>query len=388
MSNKPKDTEAIDAASSAKLLPSLSVDQEQVQRSYNVLPYGPAVGLIQDVLKAGDVAALALIEARHPQITHGAETLVSTSGNKVRITRKTNNVELTLQYTNFAAISGGSNKAAKKMLIFILQEINRQGIVTRSGDLIREVLSFPVKKLVECGMYADMKGARRGFDSAIDGLKGDIQGLIKVKGKERTSTGKSSLTLFPTLSREDGNCIVRLNPDINWEAIAPFYTIIPTYAYKLSNRAFDLLIYICTQARQRVDEINAQGSFCLSLRSVQYALNLPDETKTKNPGEYIKKPIKETVEEILRENDIAKNEGNFNITLVPEGIEGKRISNYLNDGKLQITMQGAYYAYFEDIFKTKSKIIDDKKQRAERIVEQAQIRALERSMENEPKGDT
>ena len=93
MSNKPKDTEAIDAASSAKLLPSLSVDQEQVQRSYNVLPYGPAVGLIQDVLKAGDVAALALIEARHPQITHGAETLVSTSGNKVRITRKTNNVE-------------------------------------------------------------------------------------------------------------------------------------------------------------------------------------------------------------------------------------------------------------------------------------------------------
>ena len=107
-----------------------------------------------------------------------------------------------------------------------------------------------------------------------------------------------------------------------------------------------------------------------------------------NPGEYIKKPIKETVEEILRENDIAKNEGNFNITLVPEGIEGKRISNYLNDGKLQITMQGAYYAYFEDIFKTKSKIIDDKKQRTERIIEQAQIRALEKSMENEPKGDT
>lgn len=388
MSNKPKDTEAIDAASSAKLLPSLSVDQEQVQRSYNVLPYGPAVGLINDVLKAGDAEALALIETRHPQITHGAETSVMVSGGKVRIVRKTNNVELTLQYNNFAAITGGSNKAAKKMLIFILQEINRQGIVTKGGTLIREVLTFPVKKLVECGMYADMKGARRGFDSAIDGLKGDIQGLIKVKGKDRTSTGKSSLTLFPTLSREDGNCIVRLNPDINWEAIAPFYTIIPTYAYKLNNRAFDLLIYICTQARQKIDEISEQGEFCLSLRSVQYALSLPDETKTKNPKIEIKKPIKDAVDEIMMENELAKNEGNFSIKLVPEGIEGKRIGNYLNEGKLRITIQGSYHDYFEDIFKTKAKIIETQRQRKERIAEQVQIRAIEKAMAEEPKGDT
>ena len=388
MSNKPKDTEAIDAASSAKLLPSLSVDQEQVQRSYNVLPYGPAIGLINDVLKAGTPEALALLEERHPRITHGAETSVMVSGGKIKIYRKTNNTEMTLQFPDFTTLMSGSNKPAKKILFFILQEANRQGIISRSGALIHDVLMFPLKKLVECGMYADMKGARRGFDSAIDGLKGDIQGLFKHKGKERTSTGKASMILFPTISREDGNCIIRFNPDANWEVIAPYYTIIPTFAFKLNNRAFDLLIYICVQARMRTDEISNQGNYSLTLRSVQYALNLPDETKTKNPKIEIKQPIRDAVDEIMRENALARNEGNFSLSLVPEGIESKKIGHYLNEGKLLITMQGAYHKYFEELFKTKAKIIDDKKQRTERIIEQAQIRALEKSMENEPKGDT
>ena len=282
----------------------------------------------------------------------------------------------------------GSNKPAKKILFFILQEANRQGIISRSGALIHDVLMFPLKKLVECGMYADMKGARRGFDSAIDGLKGDIQWLFKHKGKERTSTGKASMTLFPTISREDGNCIIRFNPDANWEVIAPYYTIIPTFAFKLNNRAFDLLIYICVQARMRTDEISNQGNYSLTLRSVQYALNLPDETKTKNPKIEIKQPIRDAVDEIMRENALARNEGNFSLSLVPEGIESKKIGHYLNEGKLLITMQGAYHKYFEELFKTKTKIIDDKKQRTERIIEQAQIRALEKSMGNEPKGDT
>ena len=366
----------VEPSSAAKLQPSLSSEQDQAQHSYNVISYGPVVNLIEDALKGGDVEGLSLLEARHSLITHGATTKVSQSKDgRIRIVRTTNGAEITLQFSNFAALKG-SNKAAKKMLIFILQEINRQGIVTREGSLIREVLTFPIKKLVECGMYSVERSARKGFDDAIEGLKGDIQGLIKIKGKERTSTGKTSLTLFPTLSREDGLCSVRLNPDINWETIVHYYTIIPTYAYKLSNRAFDLLIYVCAQARQRTDEISQKQSFMLSLRSVQYALSLPDEAKTKNPKKDIKQPIEDSIDEIMRENDQAKNEGNFSLSLYPDGIEKKRIVNYLNEGKLHVTIQGAYFDYFEGIFKARTKRIDNNRQRQERIAEEVQIRKL------------
>lgn len=369
----PIQPDSIETVSASKLQPSLASDQDQTQRSYNIIPVGPAILTYEDALKGGDIAGLALLE-RHGAITHGAETKVTrTKDGKVRIERKTNNSEITIQFSNFAALKG-SNKAAKKMLIFILQEINRQGVVKSDGTLVREILTFPIKRLVECGMYSAERSARTGFDSAIDGLKGDVQGLIKLRGKDRTSTGKTSLTLFPTLSREDGTCSVRLNPDINWESIAPFYTIIPTYAYKLSNRAFDLLIYICTQARQRTDEISKNNGFYLSLRSVQYALNLPDETKTKNPKKDIKQPVADCIDEIMRENDQAKNEGNFSIRLTPEGIEGKRIEAYLNDGKIHVSMQGAYFDYFEGIYKGRARIAESQRQRQERIAEAVQIK--------------
>lgn len=369
----PIQPDSIESVSASKLQPSLASDQDQTQRSYNIIPVGPAILTYEDALKGGNIAGLALLE-RHGAITHGAETKVTrTKDGKVRIERKTNNSEITIQFSNFAALKG-SNKAAKKMLIFILQEINRQGVVKSDGTLVREILTFPIKRLVECGMYSAERSARTGFDSAIDGLKGDVQGLIKLRGKDRTSTGKTSLTLFPTLSREDGTCSVRLNPDINWESIAPFYTIIPTYAYKLSNRAFDLLIYICTQARQRTDEISKNNGFYLSLRSVQYALNLPDETKTKNPKKDIKQPVADCIDEIMRENDQAKNEGNFSIRLTPEGIEGKRIEAYLNDGKIHVSMQGAYFDYFEGIYKGRARIAESQRQRQERIAEAVQIK--------------
>lgn len=370
--NRPIQPDVIEPVSAAKLRPSLASDQDQTQRSYSVISYGPIINLMEDALKGGDLEGLALLE-RHGSITHGADTKVYTKDGKLRIERKTNNSEITIQFSNFAALKG-SNKAAKKMLIFILQEINRQGVVKSDGTLVREVLTFPIKRLVECGMYSAERSARTGFDSAIDGLKGDVQGLIKLRGKDRTSTGKTSLTLFPTLSREDGTCSVRLNPDINWESIAPFYTIIPTYAYKLSNRAFDLLIYICTQARQRTDEISKNNGFYLSLRSVQYALNLPDETKTKNPKKDIKQPVADCIDEIMRENDQAKNEGNFSIRLTPEGIEGKRIEAYLNDGKILVSMQGAYFDYFEGIYKGRARIAESQRQRQERIAEAVQIK--------------
>lgn len=369
----PIQPDSIESVSASKLQPSLASDQDQTQRSYNIIPVGPAILTYEDALKGGDIAGLALLE-RHGAITHGAETKVTrTKDGKVRIERKTNNSEITIQFSNFAALKG-SNKAAKKMLIFILQEINRQGVVKSDGTLVREILTFPIKRLVECGMYSAERSARTGFDSAIDGLKGDVQGLIKLRGKDRTSTGKTSLTLFPTLSREDGTCSVRLNPDINWESIAPFYTIIPTYAYKLSNRVFDLLIYICTQARQRTDEISKNNGFYLSLRSVQYALNLPDENKTKNPKKDIKQPVADCIDEIMRENDQAKNEGNFSIRLTPEGIEGKRIEAYLNDGKIHVSMQGAYFDYFEGIYKGRARIAESQRQRQERIAEAVQIK--------------
>ena len=378
---RPTQTQGIEPVSAAKLQPSLASDQEQAQRSYHVIPVGPVPTLIEDALKGGDLEGLALLE-RHGNITHGAQTKVTyTKDGKLRIERKTNNTEIVLQFSNFAALKG-SNKAAKKMLIFILQEINRQGIVSSDGTLVREVLTFPIKRLIECGMYSTPQSARTGFDSAIDGLKGDVQGLIKLRGKDRTSTGKTSLTLFPTLSREDGTCSVRLNPDINWESIAPFYTIIPTYAYKLSNRAFDLLIYICTQARQRTDEISKGKGFYLTLRSVQYALSLPDETKTKNPKKDIKQPVADCIDEIMRENAQAKNDGNFSIRLTPDGIEGKRIDTYLNEGKIYVTMQGAYFDYFDSIFKGKARIEERQRQAQERIAEAVQIKKQLSASEN------
>lgn len=388
MSKKPKETEVIDAANSAKLLPSLSVEQEKAQRSFNVVPSGQIITLMQDVLKAGDRDTLYLMQSRRANVTHGEEIQFGEKDNgQIRITKKTQNAEISLTFNNIAVILGDkkTNKAAKKMMIFIFQEINEQGAVTRDGRLIKDVLEFPISKIVECGMYADAKGARRGFDSAIDGLKGDIQGDVTI-GKSKVNM--TSVTLFPTLSRIDGNCVVRLNPDAPWGAIMPFYTIIPTYLYRLGSRGFDLLLYICRIARQRIDDIESKGWFSISLRAIQDAMCLPDETKTKNPKEYIKEPIRNAVDEIMRENEHAKNKGNFSISIIPEDIDSKRITEYLNEGQLKIEMQGSYYDYFSEISRAKANIVEEKQRRYNYFVEQAQIRRLTNELKEDPKNNT
>lgn len=351
------------------------------QRAFYNVPTSTATNLILETLGAGE--DIADLPDRKRQVNHGTSLEVLENGKSRRVVLSGNKAQVIIELDDIDRLTG-SNKPAKKLFVLSLIKANEQAI--HGGQLTRDYISFPLQELVDIGFYKSLRSARTGFKAGMDTLTSfKIKGHIQQTKKKGNSVDALEV-LFTGARIVKNQCFVRLNYAINWSFIAQFFTLLPLYYFKLSNRGSDLLLYISYVARQRTRDIEERGYFTIGFRSIQHRLLLPSETATKNPQRDIKDPIDEAIEEI--ENSHSNLYGNMEFSLLPVYDEAAPISEYLDNGYLQVFLKGDFAKAFIEINRKKAKQIETSQKRQARITEKAVAINTAKKLEAEEKAKT
>ena len=329
---------------------------EQVNSFYSV-PTSPATASVLTVLGSGR-DKLPSIKNRVRNVNHSQQIEVLQNGVKRKVTISSNNATVTLELADIEKLTG-SNKTAKKLFIFNLIKMNEQAY---SGKVLRRnYMQFPLQELQDIGFYNTPQSARKGFNSGMDILTSiKLKGSMK-QGKKEISTALE--VLFTGAHIKNGVCTVFINERVDWTFIASFYTILPQYSFKLSNRAFDLILYVFYLARQNLKQIQKKGYFNISLRALQNQLQLPSEVGNKDPQRTIKEPIERAIEEIMDYSDSTE------FMIEPIVDNNAPITAYLNKGYIKITLVGSYGNNFIELSKTKTSQINTVQKRCKAIAE-------------------
>lgn len=349
----------------------LLVEKEAAKDFYSY-PTGPATNAMHKMLTYGtDTEGM----KRSIAASHSTTLKLEKKGNQLRFIQETGNSTITLEITDIDKLVG-SNKPAKKILPYTLIKANEQAL--HNGELKRDCVVFSLKDLIDIGLYKTMDSARRGFKTAMNALTSmKVKGEIK-KGK-RVTTQAGIEVLFTGANIKRGTCTVYLNDRIDWTFIAAFYTILPKYYFKLSNRSADLLLCIFIIARMRKNEIAEKNCFTISMREIQGALNLPNEKGNREPSKTIKEPIEQAIEEIEKES----NSPNFTIT--PMYDQRGTINEFLDKGYLKIGMAGQYAEYITKIADREKRRIATAAKRKETIRQKAEAAKLAQAQAETPK---
>jgi len=330
-----------------------ATEQKELKKEltrYFYIGDSPASNLCMDVLGAGK--NVSDLPKRKKQINHNTlyEIMKNQDGSKRIINLINKNAEISLEISDIERLTG-NNKTAKKLFVFTLIKANEQ--VIYEGDLTRDYISFSLGELVEIGFYKVLNSARTGFKSGMDTLTS-----MKIKGSlKSTKTKKIEIesleVLFTGARINRGQCYVFFNTRINWNFLSQYFTILPKYYFKLSNKASDLIYYIFYLARQNTKQIEKNGYFTISFRAIQHKLQLPDEKKTNNPQRDIKDVIENAVEEIEEEH--SEYYKNMEFSILPVYNEEDSIADYLENGYLKVGLTGDFAKKFSEISKRKLK---------------------------------
>lgn len=301
---------------------------------------------------------------------------------------KKENTTLTLYLPNIDFISAHNDKFSK-VFTFILAKINEQAINKETHKLYKDFITFSLQELVELGIYKNVKSAKDGINKVYKKL---YETKIKIVNKNNKWNMEKETGLF----RNDKEKITDIEHRQNYYKIYlnkgsiftyldyVYFTIIPKWAYVLSNRAFLLTKLIFARARQNpYNKETKTVDFTISMRLIQRDLNLPDEDKTLKHLQLIKRPILESIEQIenkynetLQEKikDLPEQEQknyekyiDINILHQPENradkLETMNIKEFLDSQHLKITLKGSFAEFFKskkhkntiDLLRTKNK---------------------------------
>lgn len=350
---------------------------EQAKRPFFDMPNSPASHLLFSILSAGE--NIAEIPVRKKHVSHGTKYEVKASGDKRQVSME--NCQGTTKVTVELADINKLNKAGKKLLILSMIKANEQSL--HRGELTKDYISFPLKELVDYGLYSSLNGARKGFEVGTDALTS-----IKIKGTVR-KTIKSSATIhalevpFTGAKIINNQCFIYLNNRIDWKFLAQYFTKLPKYYFKLSNRASDLLYYIFYLARQHTAEIAERGYFTIGFQAMHSLLRLPDPKITRNPQRDIKEVIENAITEMETEHSTMYSNTELSFELVYD--EKSSISEYIDNGYLKVSLNGTFAEFFVNQNNKKSAMIDREEQKKNRIEEKAKAINIAQSFENNKK---
>jgi len=264
------------------------------------------------------------------------------------------------------------HKGFTKILTFVLQEMALQNFP--------HWLGFPLKEMVDLGMYTTTSNAARALNDFFTKQDNILIGGQAKKGKRIVSQTKGKLFYNLDIAKS-GFVTLAVNESLNWEYLASYFTVFPTFAYKLKTNAFALVRYIFFVARQNGKKIKDSGKFTISLDTVREQMGLPTiEQAGKNPGKLIIKPIEDAITEIedaLQSVDEAKEYG-FTITPVKTGTN--KVNEWLQ-GYLEIGLSGKFAETFIQIA-TKAEREQEQWEKAKRE-QLARIAAREEANKNE-----
>lgn len=348
------------------------------QKDFYNVPDSTASNLILETLGAG--AAIADLPDRKRQINHGTTIEVFESGKSRRVTLSGSKSQVTIELADIDKLTG-SNKPAKKLFVLALIKANEQAI--HDGQLTKNYISFPLQELIDTGFYSTPQSARKGFNAGMDTLTS-----LKVKGhiqqtKKKGSSIDALEVLFTGARIERGQCTIFFNERISWSFIAQYFTILPRYYFRLSNRASDLLYYIFYLARQHTKDIEERGYFTIGFRAIQHRLQLPNEVGSPNPQRDIKQPIEDAIEEL--ETEHSELYGNTEFSLLPVYDEYAPIASFLDNGYLKVGLTGSFAETFIAISKGTAKQIEAAQKRQARITEKAVAINTAKNLEAEEK---
>ena len=369
--------------------PPIKITYEQEDSKFYNMPTSPAMDLWTKTLGTdGDIAKL---QANEKTTRAGVQYDLREMGTQRRIVATKGDTETTLIIPNIDKLKG-SNKGVKKIFLYTLIAINEQAFSvdtdTGAGKLRQTYVTFPLKALVQAGLYSNIVSARTGFNRAMKVLNEQfsISGTTALnKGKKKIVTqGIVSSPFDNTYGIKNGQCVIGLSANFNFELLALYYTIIPKYCFSLKINAFDLLYTIFYLARQNVDKIKEQGFFNINLDTVRARLGLPTPAEVKNRKyqQYIKTPIEQAIVEI---EDTCK-DSNFTITPIYD--ENGSIADYLSRGYLKIGMAGDYAEAFIARATDKAEQIEKAQQKKEKAEEIARARALQKLAKSQKATET
>jgi hypothetical protein len=127
-------------------------------------------------------------------------------------------------------------------------------------------------------------------------------------------------------------------------------------------------------------KIEEQGYFTISFRAIQHRLQLPSEKGINNPQRDIKQPIEDAIEQLETEHSLQY--GNTEFSLLPVCDDRANISDYLDNGYLQVSLTGAFAKTFIEISEETAKQIEASQKRTARITEKAIAINTAKKLEN------
>lgn len=250
--------------------------------------------------------------------------------------------------------------AAMKLFVFLLAKANQQNF--------NPTIHFQLQELVNIGWYNHINNARTGFKTHIAAVQSlQMAGEIK-KGKRNVK--QEGGVLFYNHKIDQNGVTVWVNENFNLEYLASYYTVLPSWSWALNNNAFEILLYIFMKSRtERTDNFN------LSFAIIRERLALPtkeeytEKGEKWKPGQYVKKPIIDTVENLKTAIEINSDK---NIKIEPHYIvNDKELDEWLK-GYITITISGEYSDKLKEIQKKQNKIIaanTERKEAARAMVE-------------------
>lgn len=360
------------------------------QQNLLTMPSSPALDAGIDIINYGK--RLKDLPRAKATISHGKQEVEIYEPTAKRDTWgaifKSKNAITMLELTDIEKLAKG-NSVAKKLAMLIFSKACEQCL--NNGELINERMTFPLQELLDIGIYSNIRAARKGFENGAEILTN-----LKIKGEflQKRLAGKYTkdnmlAVWFKGVGIQNGQCIIYLNDIINWRVITLFYTKIPRYYFKLSNRAAEMLYVIFTTANKRKKDIAEKGYFTISLRAIHTRLLLPNENEIRKPKQYIKDPIEQAITEIedAHKEAYPRSTKLFTMELQPQGIDAAPIKEYLDNGYLKISLSGLFAESFIQGNEKRIAKIEKATKRKEKLIDRAKVKAMADKMKEEGGGN-
>lgn len=325
------------------------------------MPSSAMTNFVATVINAGPKGPPQSRRNRHEKISIAYDK----ESNKTQYIRRNKGTALAITILDAENVLKGSGKMLGKMFVFSLAKWKASGYS-------REII-FPLQDLVDLKMYKSIDAARRACKDFV--LRMQSINLAKQtagkKGEQPKFTGGAWLY---NLEIQNNIARISVNDKIPLQLLAEFYTIMPLFAFSLSDNAFSIVRYIMFLARQNGDTLERNGgTFKIKIDSIRnhLALPLPQDVKGRKYKEKIRDPIENAIEEI--EIAISENRdilGPYAFTITPDTDE-QNIELWL-DGNLEIGLQ-------KD-FADKFTAISDKKEHHKEERRRERIKAQEKAL--------
>lgn len=293
---------------------------------------------------------------------------------------KRGNNSVTTRVEDIGEISG-NNLAAIKTFIYALTTAGQEAVYPDGS--IRQCFTVYYSELAKNGIYTSEDAARHHAYKAAQKLQQlSISGyhhgkslILQPENLEKSL--EDTAGFFSVISRVKNGIRFTLNPGLDWGAIFSAYAPLPATFFRLPSLAALLLWHVCQLLQQRGNKIKKDGMFKVSIRTVAAWLFLPFESETSNPTVTIKNPIFEAANMI---NDT--DEHGIYLEVEEPGIN-YTISEFLDKGKLKVSIIGAVLERVIEKATKKQKKIKAKEDRNKRIEEKARVNYRTKELERE-----